>query len=268
MNQNQRDTAATPDSKDITVGSLLHLLLSRTHWLLLSGLAAALVVLFIVSVLISPTYESRASFYVYNNAGGAGSGTISNSDLLASSSLAETYSKILESDSVFSAVLDDLGDSRSVTKSDLSRMVHVSVVSGTQLIKVTVSSTNADFSCEVANSFVRVAPAEIVRITKAGSVEVVDRPSVATQKSAPRTLFDTVVGAVIGVIAASVVIILRTLSNRTVYLPEDIGNTAVLGEIPIIDGQGDSYEYWKIIEGRAERHEAVAVPQSSTGGQP
>lgn len=267
MNQNQRDTTVR-GSREITVGNLLRLLLSRAHWLLLSGLAAALVVLFIVSVLISPTYESRASFYVYNNAGGASSGTISNSDLLASSSLAETYSKILESDSVFSAVLDDLGNSRQITKSDLGQMVHVSVVSGTQLIKVTVSSTDAEFSCEVANAFVRVAPAEIVRITKAGSVEVVDRPSVATQKSAPRTLFDTVIGAVIGVIAASVVIILRTLANRTVYLPEDIENTAVLGEVPVIDGQEDSHAYWKIIEGRSDRHEAIAVSQGSPDRQP
>lgn len=63
-------------------------------------------------------------------------------------------------------------------------MVNVSVVSDTQLLEVLVTSTNPELACKIANSFAKVAPTEIVRITKAGGVEVVDRPEVATEKSA------------------------------------------------------------------------------------
>ena len=47
-------------------------------------------------------------------------------------------------------------------------MVNVSVVSDTQLLEVVVTSTNSELACKIANSFAKVAPTEIVRITKAG----------------------------------------------------------------------------------------------------
>ena len=65
-------------------------------------------------------------------------------------------------------------------------------------LEVVVTTTDADFSCKVARAFASVAPTEIIRITKAGGVEVVDRPEVAMEKSSPRILFDTAVGFIIG----------------------------------------------------------------------
>ncbi|MGN1450935.1 MAG: YveK family protein [Eubacteriales bacterium] len=246
-------------SSEVTFWSVMQLLLHKFYLLLLAGIALALVVFLILNFLVTPTYESRVSFYVYNSADGtAGSGTINNNDLQAAESLATTYSKILESNSVLDAVLQDLGSDSGITRKELSEMVDVAVVTDTQLLEVVITSTDADFACRIADSFAKVAPIEIVRITKAGGVEVVDRPEVATEKSSPRTVFDTAVGFVAGVILISVILILKMQSDTTIYLPEDVEKLAgvtVLGQIPEIEISEDQHVAWSVIKGGVVRLE-------------
>jgi len=249
-----KSPSGVTDNNEITLWSVARLLLGKFYWLLISGFACALIVWLITTFLIAPTYESRVSFYVYNNADKAAhASTVNNSDLQAAESLATTYSKILESNSVLDAVLKDLGDKSDLSRKDLSEMIDVSVVSDTQLLEVVIKSNSAEFACDVGKSFANVAPTEIVRITKAGGVEVVDRPEVASEKSSPRTVFDTAIGFLIGVVGMAVALILKTI-----YLPEDIesiSGVTVLGQIPEIDVSGDEHTYWKLTKGGVIRCE-------------
>lgn len=101
-----KNSSGAADNNEITLWSAARLLLGKFYWLLISGFVCALIVWLITTFLIAPTYESRVSFYVYNNADKSNhASTINNSDLQAAESLATTYSKILESNSVLDAVL-------------------------------------------------------------------------------------------------------------------------------------------------------------------
>ena len=245
MNENQKSQKDTARA-EVSLWSIVGLLLRKIHWLIAAGLAFGIGVYLVLSLLVTPTFESRVTFYVYNNSGGASqSGSIDKSDLQAAESLATTYSKILESNSVLNAVLSDLNST--LTRKELAQMV-----TNTQLLEVVITSTDANFACKVAESFASVAPAEIVRITKAGGVEVVDHPEVATEQASPRTAFDTAIAVVVGVIIAAVIIILKTLSDTTIYLPEDIEKlvgVAVIGQIPEIEGTEKNYKYWELANG-------------------
>lgn len=238
--------------KDISIWSVLSLVLKNFHWLLLTGVTFAVAVFLAVTFLVTPIYESKATFYVYNSSDGVStSGVINNNDLQAAESLASTYSKIFESNTVLDSVLRDLNYSNGLTRKDLGEMVKVSIISDTQLLELTVSSSDPEFACKVARSFIKLAPDEIVRITKAGGVEVVDQPEVATEKSSPRTLFDTAIGFIVGIIIAFIISILRAVSDTTIYLPEDLENMldlTVLGQIPDIN-VGEKYKYWDLKEG-------------------
>lgn len=250
MNENQKSQKDTARA-EVSLWSIVGLLLRKIHWLIAAGLAFGIGVYLVLSLLVTPTFESRVTFYVYNNSGGASqSGSIDKSDLQAAESLATTYSKILESNSVLNAVLSDLNST--LTRKELAQMVDVAVVTNTQLLEVVITSTDANFACKVAESFASVAPAEIVRITKVGGVEVVDHPEVATEQASPRTAFDTAIAVVVGVIIAAVIIILKTLSDTTIYLPEDIEKlvgVAVIGQIPEIEGTEKNYKYWELANG-------------------
>ena len=250
MNENQKSQKDTARA-EVSLWSIVGLLLHKIHWLIAAGLAFGIGVYLVLSLLVTPTFESRVTFYVYNNSGGASqSGSIDKIDLQAAESLATTYSKILESNSVLNAVLSDLNST--LTRKELAQMVDVAVVTNTQLLEVIITSTDASFACKVAESFASVAPAEIVSITKAGGVEVVDHPEVATEQASPRTAFDTAIAVVVGVIIAAVIIILKTLSDTTIYLPEDIEKlvgVAVIGQIPEIEGTEKNYKYWELANG-------------------
>ena len=226
--------------------------------MLLSGAAIAAAVFFTVSFLVTPTYESTATVYVYNSSSGIStSGVINNNDLQAAESLASTYSKIFQSNAVLDSVLQDLNYTNKLSRKELSEMIEVSIISDTQLLELSVTSPDPEFSCKVAKSFITIAPQEIVRITKAGGVEVVDQPEVATEKSSPRTVFDTAIGFLVGIILAFIIIVLRAISDTTVYLSEDleaIPGLTVLGQIPNINNTG-KYNYWSLKEGGVIRYE-------------
>ena len=114
-------------------------------------------------------------------------------------------------------------------------------------------------ACRIADAIGTVTPTEIVRITKAGGVEVVDHPEVAMEKSSPRTVFDCALGFIVGAILASLILVLRTLSDTTIYLPEDIEKLAgitVLGQIPDINVTDKNYTYWELTEGGTARNAA------------
>lgn len=264
MNGNKNTYVPAGDA-ELPLWDIVQLLLKKFYWLLLAGVLAAAGVYAVVTLLVTPTYESKVSFYVYNSANNTQqTGTINNSDLQAAESLATTYSKILESNSVLDAVLEDLNVDGRLSRKELSRMIEVSVVSNTQLLEVVVTSTDAQFACRIADSFGKVAPTEIVRITKAGGVEVVDHPEVAAEQSSPRTVFDSALGFVVGTILASLVLVMRILSDTTIYLPEDIEKLTgmtVLGQIPDINVTDKSYTYWELTEGGTARNEAEESKQ-------
>ena len=262
--------SSTLDKNEIILWDVIKLLLRKFYWILFSGIVFGLIVYLIVTFCITPTYQSRVSFYVYNRSDSTiSSGAVNPNDLQAAESLAETYTQILGSNSVLDAVLLDLGSDVDLTRENLGEMVEVSVVPNTQLLEVLVSSSDAVFACDVADSFVQVAPTEIERITKAGSLEVVDRPEVASEKSAPRTLFSTVVGFVIGAILSAIVILLKMFSDTTIYLSEDIGKVSdviILGEIPGISTTENKQAHWNLIDGEVilnEKKEGQRARSSS-----
>ena len=236
----------------MSLWDIVRLLLSKIHWLLLAGIIAAAGVYAAVTIFVTPTFESRVSFYVYNSMQNASQGTINNSDLQAAENLATTYSKILTSNSVLDSVLNDIETDEPLSRKKLSRMVDVSVISDTQLLEVVITATDPKLAYKIAYSFTNVAPTEIVRITKAGGVEVVDQPEIATEKSSPKTVFDSAIGFIIGAMLASVVIVLRALADTTIYLPEDIEkatNVTILGQIPDINVSDVASTYWTLTEG-------------------
>ena len=62
-----------------------------------------------------------------------------------------------------------------------------------------------------------------------------------------------------GAILASLILVLRTLSDTTIYLPEDIEKLAaitVLGQIPDINGTDKNYTYTELTEGGTARNAA------------
>lgn len=225
--------------------SVLKLVSKNIHILVISGLAAAVAVFLVVSIFVSPTYESRTTFYVYNN---SDSSSINNSDVQAAKNLAVTYSKILENNAVLDAVVKDVTDTRGYTRKQLRDTIIVSVVQDTQLIEIAVRTNNPDLSYEIANSVVKNAPKEIQQIAKVGSVEAVNQPEFTDRKTSPKTVYDTVIGFIGGVIVSFGILCLKFYSDATIYNDEDVERLVgapILGQIPEIKN-GSKSKMWNL----------------------
>lgn len=131
-----QDNGLSSRSGDVSLLVLARYILGKWYWLLLAGLIAGLAAFVSVKLVVTPAYRSTVSFYVYNSPdSNASTRTVNNQDLQAAESLATTYSNILESNTVYDAVLKDLGsDGRGLDRTDLSKMAKVSVIDNTQLL--------------------------------------------------------------------------------------------------------------------------------------
>lgn len=123
MNESKKPYASVGGT-ELSLWDITKILLAKIHWLLLAGVVVAAGVYAVVTIFVTPTYESRVSFYVYNSADNSSQGTINNSDLQAAESLATTYSKILASNSVLDSVLSDLRAETSLSRKELSRILN------------------------------------------------------------------------------------------------------------------------------------------------
>ena len=232
---NERRNNKDYDSENfINVFAVFKLVLKRFYLIVISGLIMAIAVFLIVSIFVSPTYECRTTFYVYNY---SNSSSINNSDVQAAKSLAVTYSKILKNNAVLDAIVKDVSDTHGYSRKELRDTIIVSDVQDSQLIEIAVRTKNADLSYEIANSVVKNAPKEILRIAKVGSVEAVNQPEYSNKKTSPKTLYDAVLGFIGGMIISFGILCLKFFSDATVYTGEDVEKTvgeSVLGQIPEI----------------------------------
>ncbi len=116
--------------------------LYRWWWviILVGGLSA--VAAFVISTHMTPTYESSTLLIV---GGSIDSSTPTSGELQTSEKLATTYAELAETDSVLNAAMGELG------LQEKPRVV-CSVLSGTQLLQITVSDSDPVRAANIANA--------------------------------------------------------------------------------------------------------------------
>ncbi len=229
--------------QQIELSELLRMLLSKWLWIVLAGVVAFCAVFACTKLLVTPKYESYITLYVYNNSEiSAASGAINSSDLQAAETLAGTYSVILRSNVVLDAVLDtvnaELGDAQKMTRGQLKGYVSISTVDEMQIVEITATTEDAHLSYQIADAFAKVAPQQIVDITKAGGAEVVDRAEENNSPIGPGAVRYSIIGCAAGVLLAAAYFVLRMLSDTTLCTAEDIENSVnvpLLSAIPKVE---------------------------------
>ncbi len=230
--------------KEITFTELMQLMMSKLWWILLSGIICALVVGCAVEVFVPDTYKSFTSLYVHNDASSISKEgkVITSSDLMAAESLANTYVNILQRNVVLDAVTKEYQKNSTRTDESIDRiaienMLTVSIVDGTQLIEIAIEGSDPFVAYEVAQAYMVVSSKKLEDITQAGGVHIVDKPEISSSRVSPTPLFNAIIGFCIGIVASVFFLLIRTLSDNTIYLAEDIVSITdipVFGTVPDI----------------------------------
>lgn len=222
---------------ELDLKDLLELLWRKALWIILSILFGGALMFCLAYFLMTPIYSATASMYVYNTNRMSMANGVSQSDLMASQKLVDTYIVILKSDSVLSKVADKVNIGYNADQ--IRKMLSASSTNGTEAFSVTIDNPDKVHAQKIVNTIAEVAPSEIVRVVKAGSVEVIDYAKIPEKPSSPNIPIYTVVGALLGAILSVLAIILTKIFDTTIHTENDMGdfNIPLLGVIPSLTHQ-------------------------------
>lgn len=193
---------------------------------------------------ITPKYSSSVMLYVNNGSFSVGEIlNVTNSELLGARSLVDTYIVILDNRTTYNKVIEKAGVD--CTFDELEDMVVAESVNGTEVMRITVTSTDPYEAADIANAIAVVLPMRISEIIAGSSMEVVDSGAVNLKKVAPSITGFTVVGMLVGAIICVLVLVVIDMRDDTIRGEEYILQNydyPILAKIPDL-GNTDSKSY-------------------------
>lgn len=196
---------------------------------------------------ITPKYSSSVMLYVNNGSFSVGEIlNVTNSELLGARSLVDTYIVMLDNRTTYNKVIEKAGVD--YTFDELEDMVVAESVNGTEVMRITVTSTDPYEAADIANAIAVVLPTRISEIIAGSSMEVVDSGAVNLKKVAPSITGFTVVGMLVGAIICVLVLVVIDMRDDTIRGEEYILQNydyPILAKIPdLANTDSKSYGYY------------------------
>lgn len=226
----QKKERCPVNSIEISIQDIFWSLKKYIVWIILATLIGALGAYSYTSLFVTPVYSARVSFCVFaKDRDGA---DVSNSELTADANIAKTYSILLTSQPVKEAVSDAM-DGR-VSAGTIGGMLSTTNPTNTQVIYVTIRSTDPQLAVAVGNTLLEVAPEVLSDIARGGDMTAVDSATSAGQVS-PNLSANVTYGLLIGLLISCAVVVIIAVLDTTIWREEDLERALsipVLGSIP------------------------------------
>lgn len=261
---------------EIDIKKIYHKMKPRLILVVIATILTAVLSGVITHFFFTPQYTATTKLYVYSNSDRVTTNSsITSGELTASQDLVNTYIYILESDTVLEAVIKDLG--LDATAGQLRGMINAKKAQDTVAFEVSVTSPSAKWSADVANSLAKIAPDEIVRVVKAGGVEIIDKAKTPKSPSSPNMQKNVMVGMIIGFVASFGLLLIYCLFDTSITSAKDIEREfeiPVLGTIPRLEKNNKSYKSYygskddKSKDKDKDKDKDIDPPNPSVGQKP
>lgn len=192
---------------------------------------------------IVPQYQASAMMII-NNTKAVGSTTMSNADVAAAKSLADTYSVIIKSDAVLQPVIERMH--LTLNSDSLARKITVSAVNDTQIIKITLRDASPQLAAQVVDEILKVTPDIIVDKVEASSCKIISNAK-ASGPVSPNVKKNTLMALAAGLGVMVLFFVLREILDDTVRSEEQ------LAEIMGVPNLGVIYKSQALLEAEKKR---------------
>lgn len=220
-------------SIEIDVLYLLRKLWIKKFFIVFVGLLVGTIALLGSVFFIKPKYTSTTRIYVVSRSSDT---SLTNQDLQAGSYLVNDYKEVITSSEVLSSVIDQ--EKLSMSAGELSKEIAVTIPTDTRVISISVTDTDAQRACDIANTVREVAAEKIKAVTKVDDVTTLESATKPSHPSSPNVKKNAVIGVLAGAFLAIVGILVAEVLDDRVRRPEDIEETlgmTLLGVVPDID---------------------------------
>lgn len=222
---------------EIDLGKIIYKMRNKFIYIVIVTMLAAIGSGLFTHFCVKPVYTSTVKMYVYSNTDRITTdSSITSSELTASQELVNTYIYILNSDKVLNEVIKDLD--LNLTAAQLRNTITASQATDTVAFEVSVKTTSPKMSARIANTIAKVAPSEIVRVVKAGGVEIIDYANVPTSPSSPNLTKNIAITTVITFLLMFAMFFVYELFDTTITNARDIEGDfeiPILGTIPTLE---------------------------------
>lgn len=183
---------------------------------------------------IPKMYQTSVTFYAVGNAQ-QGDTSINTGEISTSRLLASTYSFIFRTNTVMKAAADKLGEmGYPISYQAIKAMTTVSTTN-TEIFTATFSSADKAHLKQIANTVADVGVEWIKEIVGSGGAKIIDYAEEPGAPYSPDVKANVITGALIGFLLAAVIVVIRMLTDTTIWNEEDLTKQygiPVLGSIP------------------------------------
>lgn len=225
------------DNDEIDLKQLLELFWNKKIFILIVVLIAVIMGYIYTSFLVKPKYTSSTTLILAQRNSADSTGTITSTDVTLNDKLIDTYKEIATSNSVVRTVVSNLGLA-STKEAELKKEVNVTAVTGTQILKVSVTDSNADMATKIANEMGQVFSKRVADIYKIDNVSIVDEAETTGIPSNINHKKDMLIFLVGGIVVAVALVLLINMLDNSIKNSSDIEralNLNILAEIPECD---------------------------------
>ncbi len=177
-----------------------------------------------------PIYRSQTSLVLTKT---NGSTTITQNDINLNKNLVSTYREIIQSRRILDKVIKNLD--LDVDYKELARNVSVDSVNDTELIVISVYNKDNKLAKKIADEIANVFKTEITTIYNIENVSIIDKALVSNTSYNVNVVKQFILGAGIGFVLSSLILLIRFYLDDTVKNEEDIEKKlglSVLGRVP------------------------------------
>lgn len=160
------------------------------------------------------------------------------SELNTSRSLAQLYTVVIKSDTVLKKVIEDLDLNMSYEQ--LKNSVQVTAIENTQVVEISVVSSNPEYALSVTEKFVECSKIMIAEKFENGSVKDLNVAYLVNNGApiAPNKRKNATKGAALGLVLVAVVVFIKEFLDTKIRTEADAVaalNVPLLGVVPMVD---------------------------------
>ena len=230
--------------EQLTVTDVINMLLRKWWIIALCSIIFSVCTFFYAQFMIEPLYLTDGSLYV--NARRTQTSDVSQTNIMASQQLANTYKEILSRRTFLAQIAEDVDNKYTVN--ELKRMIAYQALNETEIMEVVVMGTVPEDVYRICHSILTRASDELIRVVNAGSVKILDDGQIPERPYAPNVKNYTIIAFLLGVLFGAMIILCIEFMDTRVKSRDDVINRydePLLGEIPelTLTAGNDPYNY-------------------------
>lgn len=199
---------------EIEITLLIKCVLEKWKSIVACAIICALVGVIFAAVTYVPQYTSSIS-YVINSKNTTTDSGLTTNEFMVAEYLANTYSYVIKSRDFIQRIKAETG-----LDENLVSYISSSLVESSNIMKVNITTTDADKSYRIASAINTYLPEKAKETVRSGSLEALETPIKAVKPNANMNLIKMgVLGALLGCVLAAAVVVLMQMVKNPVMTP-------------------------------------------------